>query len=110
MGPCGSELILAGGARGVILQHAPAREFFDELEDLGCRIPPIAEEIHLIGLLGAEVWAVTLNEEGVGAEDREEIRLRMSEELGIPVVLPLRDDLNSLVEIIKNKIDPGRAP
>ena len=110
MGPCGSELILAGGVRGVILQHAPAREFFDELEDLGCRIPPIAEEIHLIGLLGAEVWAVTLNEEGVGDEDREEIRLRMSEELGIPVVLPLRDDLNSLVEIIKNKTDPRRTP
>jgi len=34
----------------------------------------------------------------------------MSEELGIPVVLPLRDDLNSLVEIIKNKTDPRRAP
>ena len=33
----------------------------------------------------------------------------MAEELGIPVVLPLRDDLGSLVEIIKNKIDSGRT-
>jgi len=109
-GPCGSELILAGGADGVILQHAPARQFFDELEDLGCRIPPIEEEIDFIGLLGAEVWAVTLSEENMVSEDSEDIRLRMAEKLGIPVVLPLRDDLNDLVEIIKNRIDPGRAP
>lgn len=110
MGPCGSELILAGGAKGVILQHAPAREFFDDLEDLGCRIPPIAEEIHLIGLLGAEVWAVTLSEENIVSEDAEEMRLRMADKLGIPVFLPLRDDLSGLVEIIKNKTDPRRAP
>jgi uncharacterized NAD-dependent epimerase/dehydratase family protein len=109
MGPCGSEMILAGGARGVILQHAPARQYFDELEDLGCRIPPIEEEIDLIGLLGAEVWAVTLSEEGMALEEAHEARSRLAEELGIPVMLPLRDDLNDLVEIIKNRIDPGRA-
>jgi uncharacterized NAD-dependent epimerase/dehydratase family protein len=109
-GPCGSELILAGGASGVILQHAPARPFFDELEDLECRIPPIEEEIEFIGLLGAEVWAVTLSEEGMTSEDPEKIRLRMAEKLGVPVVLPLRDDLNKLVKIIKSRIDSGRAP
>jgi len=109
MGPCGSELILAGGANGVILQHAPARHFFDELEELGCRIPPIEEEIHLISSLGAEVWAVTLSEEGIVSEEIEDVRLRLADELGIPVVLPLRDDLNNLVEIIKNRIDLGRA-
>ena len=109
MGPCGSELILAGGARGVILQHAPARPFFDELDELGCRIPPIEEEIRLIDLLGAEVWAVTVNEEGMEGRETEEVRLRMSEELGIPVVLPLRDDLGDLVKIIKERIGPGGA-
>jgi len=109
MGPCGSELILAGGANGVILQHAPARPFFDELEELGCRIPPIEEEIELIGLLGAEVWAVTLSEENMVPEDSEDIRRRMAQKLGIPVVLPLRDDLGDLVEIIKNRIELGRA-
>ena len=35
-GPCGSELILSGGARGVVLQHAPGRHYFDGLEELGC--------------------------------------------------------------------------
>jgi hypothetical protein len=27
-------MVLAGGAKGVILQHAPAREFFDELVEI----------------------------------------------------------------------------
>jgi uncharacterized NAD-dependent epimerase/dehydratase family protein len=108
MGPCGSELILAGGARGVILQHAPERLFFDELEELECRIPPIEEEIDLIGLLGAEVWAVTLNEEDLADQEAETARSRLAGELGIPVVLPLRDDLGALVEIIKRRIDLGR--
>ncbi len=108
-GPCGSELILAGGAKGVILQHAPARQFFDELKDIGRRIPPVEEEIDLIGLLGAEVWAVTLNEEGMAPRDAENHRSRLADKLGIPVVLPLRDDLEDLAEIIKNRIDAGRA-
>jgi len=108
MGPCGSEFILAGGAEGVILQHAPGRPFFDDLEELGCRIPPIEEEIQLIGLLGAEVWAVTLNEEGMEDREPEKTRLDLAEKLGIPVVLPLRDDLGCLVEIIKTKTELGR--
>lgn len=107
MGPCGSEFILAGGARAVILQHAPAREYFDELEELGCRIPPIAEEIELIRLLGAEVLAVTLNQEEMSAEEAEEARSRLAVELGIPVVLPLRDDLHALVEVVERWIASG---
>jgi uncharacterized NAD-dependent epimerase/dehydratase family protein len=97
----------AGGAKGVILQHAPAREYFDELEELGCRIPPIGEEIELIRLLGAEVLAVTLNEENLSADEAEKARSRLAAELGIPVVLPLRDDLKVLVEVIERWIDSG---
>ena len=51
-GPCGSELILSGAARGVILQHAPGRRFF-EGHERRVRIPPVEEEIELIRLLGA---------------------------------------------------------
>jgi uncharacterized NAD-dependent epimerase/dehydratase family protein len=110
MGPCGSEFILAGGAKGVILQHAPAREYFDELEELGCRIPSIEEEIDLIRLLGAEVWAVALNEENLAAEEAEEARSRLAEELDIPVVLPLHEDIGGLAKIIKDRIGPERVP
>lgn len=103
-GPCGAELILAAGARGVVLQHAPAREYFDELEKLGCRIPPLAEEVELIRLLGAEVWAVTLNEQGLSPDEAEAARSRIEAELGRPVFLPLRDDLTQLAEVISERV------
>ena len=67
-GPCGSELILSGGARGVILQHAPGRVFFEGYEEAGLRIPPVAEEIELIRLLGARTLALALNGEGLSSE------------------------------------------
>ena len=38
-GPCGSELILSGAARGVVLQHAPGRVFFEGHEKEGCTDP-----------------------------------------------------------------------
>ena len=107
-GPCGAELILAAGASGVVLQHAPAREYFDELEKLGCRIPPLAEEVELIRLLGAEVWAVTLNEQGLSPDEAEAARSRIAAELGLPVYLPLRDDLSGLAARIRElALAPG---
>ena len=109
-GPCGSELIVAAGARGVILQHAPAREFFEDLEELGCRIPPLAEELELVRLLGSEVWALTLNEHGLVGSEAEAARTRLAAELGVPVFLPLRDDLAGLVEIVKQRIGTKEAP
>ncbi|MFN0007955.1 MAG: DUF1611 domain-containing protein, partial [Planctomycetota bacterium] len=56
-GPCGAELILSGRAAGVVLQHAPARRYFDDLEELGLEIPPLAEELELVRLYGSRVIA-----------------------------------------------------
>jgi uncharacterized NAD-dependent epimerase/dehydratase family protein len=100
-GPCGSELILAGSAAGVILQHAPAREFFDDFEEAGLRIPSIEEEVRLIQLLGAEVLALAVNEEGLSQEHADTAREQLSRQLGIPAFLPLRDDLSDLAKIVK---------
>ena len=47
-GPCGAEFLLSGNCKGVLLQHAPGREYFDGLENLESLIPPIEEEIELI--------------------------------------------------------------
>jgi uncharacterized NAD-dependent epimerase/dehydratase family protein len=103
-GPCGSELILAGGARGVVLQHAPGRRHFEDMEELGFRIPPLSEEIELIGLLGAEVWALTLNAEGLVPEETEETRRRLARQFGIPVVYPLSDGLSEVVGVIRKRL------
>ncbi len=101
-GPCGSEFIISGGARAVILQHAPGRKFFEGYERLGCLIPPVAEEVQLIRLLGAQVLAMTLNGERLTREELLRERAVLREELDLPVILPLEEDeLRSLVPIVE---------
>jgi hypothetical protein len=56
------------------------------------------------------VWAVTLNEQGLVGGDAEAARTRLAAELGVPVFLPLRDDLAELVEIVKHRIETQEAP
>lgn len=97
-GPCGAELLLSGGARGVILQHAPGRVFFDDQEHLGQRIPSIASELELIGMYGAEVLALTLNHEHLAVDERESTRARLQRESGVPAFYPLLESLDGLAE------------
>ena len=104
-GPAGSELILSGAAHGVILQHAPRRRYFEDYEDFGCAIPPIAEEIDLIRLLGADVWAVTLFTKGMTPDEARADRARLADTLGLPVVLPLEDGADELVDVVRERID-----
>jgi uncharacterized NAD-dependent epimerase/dehydratase family protein len=100
-GPCGAELIVSGGARGVVLQHAPVRVFFEGFEDEGLRIPPVAEEIALIRLLGARTLGVALNGEGLTREALGASRAALERELEIPVVLPLEEGVDSLVPALR---------
>ncbi|MBC8123586.1 MAG: DUF1611 domain-containing protein [Gemmatimonadaceae bacterium] len=100
-GPCGSEFILSGEARGVILQHAPGRLHFDGHEDQGYRIPPVEEEIALIRLLGAEVLALTLNGQGLSTAELVEARKRLEEQLGLPVICPLEEGMDPLIPVVR---------
>ncbi|MCP3963320.1 MAG: DUF1611 domain-containing protein [bacterium] len=107
-GPCGSEHIISGATAGVILQHAPGRKYFEDYGELGCEIPPVSEEIELIRLLGSQVWAVTLHDEGLREDDIEPTRARMAEELGLPVVHPLRGGMPRLVEVVRGHLQQAR--
>lgn len=100
-GPCGSELIVSAGARGVVLQHAPGRLHFEGLEESGCRVTPLSEEIELIRLLGARTLAVTLNGEGIDRSELESVRRHLERELDLPVVLPLQDGVERLVPVVR---------
>jgi uncharacterized NAD-dependent epimerase/dehydratase family protein len=100
-GPCGSELILSGGARGVVLQHAPGRHHFEGLEELGCSIPPVAREIELIRDYGARVLAVALNGEGLAPGRLTAERDGLERELGIPVALPLEEGVERLLPALR---------
>jgi len=103
-GPCGSEFIVSGGARSVILQHAPGRTYFEGWEREELRIPPVAEEIELIGLLGASVVALALHHEGLGPDALQAERARLERDLSIPVVLPLEEGVERLVPVVREII------
>jgi len=99
-GPCGAEFILSGDCRGVILQHAPGRPYFDGLETLGCKIPPVQDEIELIAFYGARTLAVSLNEANMTGGEMSRYQRDLQDKLGIPVVRPLREGLDSLISVM----------
>ena len=103
-GPCGAELIVSAGAAGVVLQHAPGRRAFQGLEDLDAVIPPIQQEVEMIRLLGAEVWAITLHDENLDADRLESTQRELAQQLDTPVLHPLRDGLGELAAIVSDKL------
>jgi uncharacterized NAD-dependent epimerase/dehydratase family protein len=100
-GPCGAEILVSGGTKGVILQHAPGRTYFEDLEHLGCRIPDIVSEIELIGMYGARTLAVTLNAEGCSPDQLADHQRQLSRRLGIPVVRPLQEGVEALLPLLR---------
>lgn len=106
-GPCGSEFLMSGDVDGVVLQHAPARIFYDGFEELGVKIPPIASEIELVKAYGKKVIGITLNTRGLTLEQALEYKALYEKELGLPVALPVEqgvgDILGPIRELIKQK-------
>lgn len=100
-GPCGSEFILSGNVKGVILQHAPVRTHFIDYEKLGCVMPSVENEIQLIKMYGAETLAVTLSEEGMDDHAMRKYQERLAESLSIPVIRPLKDGVDDLLPVIQ---------
>ena len=106
-GPCGAELLVSAETRGVLLQHAPARRWFDGAEALDVRIPSVRSEIELIGHYGARVLAVTLNDQGLAPEEREPARRRVEAEAGVPALYPL-DGAAALVPLVRAYLEAER--
>jgi uncharacterized NAD-dependent epimerase/dehydratase family protein len=100
-GPCGSEFILSGDIKHVVLQHAPGRTYFDDDEKLGIPLPSIESEIELIRMYGAEVIAVTLSEEGLNEIDMQHFKRELEIKTNIPVIRPLKEGLDALIPLIE---------
>ena len=100
-GPCGAELLLSGGASGVVLQHAPRRQYFDGDSE---PIPSLASEIALIAAYGVDTLAVTLNTEGMTEDNRQLEAEQLRAELGIPVLCPLEDGIDELLPLVCDHI------
>jgi len=99
-GPGGSEFLLSGNAKGVILQIAPEREFFEGYEALRAYLPSAKEEIELIQKYGSEVLALTLYNQTLDPDAIKAHAARLEEELQMPVIIPLKDGVDELYNVI----------
>jgi uncharacterized NAD-dependent epimerase/dehydratase family protein len=108
-GPCGAELVLSAGARGVVLVHAPGRRYFDDAEDLGLEIPPVESEVELLErFYGATVLGLALNGGGLDAAALGAEAERLGAKLGKPVARPLVDACEPLLDALERHARSAR--
>jgi uncharacterized NAD-dependent epimerase/dehydratase family protein len=100
-GPCGSEMLISGNAKKVIMVHSPKREYFDEHEAFG-KVPSLESEIDLINLYGSKVIAVALNTQHCTLEEARSYQQDYAAKLDMPVILPLQDGCASIVPLLNN--------
>lgn len=105
-GPCGSEFLLSGQAKGVVLQHAPGRHCYDGTE---VPISSLASEIALIQLYGAKVLAICLNEEGMTDDELEHTREHLQFDLQLPVIRPLQVGVDPLIPVIRAYLEDQQS-
>lgn len=102
-GPCGSEMLISGNAKYVVLVHAPKREFYEHQPSWGA-IPDIGSEIELIRLYGSKVIAIALNTEDCTTVEALAFKKEYSKKFKMPVILPLQEGCNALIPLIKDLI------
>ncbi|HEX9650839.1 MAG TPA: DUF1611 domain-containing protein [Cyclobacteriaceae bacterium] len=105
-GPCGSEFLLSGNAKGSILQVVPHRKNFKGFENLNCSLPSATDEIALIKMYNSEVIGITVNTEHLTKEESFQAKTQLEKETRLPVALPLFEGVEplvpALVEYVKN--------
>ena len=106
-GPGGSEFLVSGQARHVVLQCAPGRTYFSGFEEGKWKLPSVASEVALIRHYGSEVVALTLNTEGLTEEEAQCYQQQYQDELGIPTLLPLEDGLDALIPVVRSLVSSG---
>ena len=102
-GPCGSEFLVSCNVDGVILQHSPKRKYYDGWEHVGALMPSLYSEIELIKSYGKEVIAITLNTQGMTDQEKISHKKLITNDLNVPVFLPIDEGVDGIVEILKNK-------
>ncbi len=99
-GPCGSEMLVSGNARHVILVHAPKRIYYEHHEPWGA-IHSVESEMELIGMYGAKVIAIALNTEHCTPEEAWKFKEEYEERTGLTVILPLYEGCKAIVPLLK---------
>ncbi|SFC59208.1 Uncharacterized conserved protein, NAD-dependent epimerase/dehydratase family [Parapedobacter composti] len=99
-GPAGAELLRSGGAKHVVLVHAPKRKYYEHNPEWG-EIPSLASEIELIAAYGAQVVGIAINTEGCTAAEAADFQQHYQQQFGIPVSLPLTDGCGPLLPVLQ---------
>ena len=107
-GPCGSEMLVSGNAKKVILLAAPKRIFYEDDESWG-KMPSIQSEMDLIKMYGSEVIGVALNTSGCTREEALQYKVNIGKELGITVVLPLEEGMEEMIPILHAMIQKQKG-
>lgn len=108
-GPCGSEMLVSGNAKSVILVHAPKRKYYEHDPAWG-EIHSIESETELIRLFGSKVIAVALNTEHCSNEEAFAFQKDYETKLKIPVLLPLQEGCEKIVPVIQKMIASNQKP
>lgn len=103
-GPAGAEWIVSADADAVILQHNPSRKQYKDMEYYPAYLPELRDEVALIKIYGAPTVAIAINTSKMTEQDARSSALKYQEELGIPVILPLEDGVDSLVPVLESMI------
>ena len=103
-GPCGSEFVISGRLDGVILQHHPIREKYNNLEHLPNKIPSPEVDIQMIKMMGSEVMALTMNTKNMDEQQTEQHAVQLKKQTGLPVFNPLTTEIKELADLVKSKL------
>jgi uncharacterized NAD-dependent epimerase/dehydratase family protein len=95
-GPCGSELLISGNAKKVVLLCSPIRKYFDDDAHWG-EIPSVETEMAIIRLLGSEVIALALHTAGCSDDEARQWKQEYEKKYSLPVLLPVQEGVDQLV-------------
>ena len=87
-------------AKGVILQHVPARKTL-HFTNANLPMPDFREDLELIKIYGSRTIALTLSSEGLDPDDLEDIKIDHQRWLGLPVFLPKENGVDEIVALIR---------
>lgn len=103
-GPAGAEWIVSADANAVVLQHNPARKHYKDMDFYPAFVADPKDEIELIRIYGAPTVAVALNTAKMEEAEAREYARKYQQQLGLPVILPLEDGVESLVPFFEAMI------
>lgn len=107
-GPAGAEWIVSADADAVVLQHNPSRKQYKDMEYYPAYIPAIKDEIELIKIYGAPTVAITVNTMKMKTDEARTWAKETEKELHIPIVLPLEEGVDRLVEVLAELIKKNK--